>query len=111
MGGSHSRSKGARGERAWRDVLRDAGWETAERGAQRQGGPDSPDVRGGPPGVHFEVKLSKRQSRPWDWMAQCAHDAGERDMPIVAWRRDRFGWLCFVRAEDLMKLLREWEDA
>lgn len=110
MSGAHSRNKGARGERLWRDVLRQAGWESAERGAQREGGPDSPDVRGGPPGVHFECKLSKRQCRPWDWMAQCIADAGpDGEMPIVAWKRDRFDWLCFVRAEDLVRLLQEWE--
>ena len=39
----NSRQKGARGERMWRDELREAGF-TARRGQQFAGGTDSPDV-------------------------------------------------------------------
>jgi Holliday junction resolvase len=39
----NSRAKGARGERLWRDQLREQGF-TARRGQQFAGGTDSPDV-------------------------------------------------------------------
>ena len=39
----NSRTKGAVGEREWRDQLRNEGF-TARRGQQFAGGPDSPDV-------------------------------------------------------------------
>ena len=39
----NSREKGKRGERRWRDVLREAGFLKAYRGAQYHGGADSPD--------------------------------------------------------------------
>ena len=39
----NSRQKGARGERMFRDMFREAGFE-ARRGQQFSGGTDSPDV-------------------------------------------------------------------
>ena len=48
--GKRERDRGKRGELMLRDVLRAAGWVNAERGQQRAGGADSPDVRGGPRG-------------------------------------------------------------
>ena len=54
----NSRSKGQRGERQWRDEIRAAGWQ-AERGQQRSGSPDSPDVKTDMP-IHFEVKAVEK---------------------------------------------------
>lgn len=57
--GSMQRNKGKRGELMHRDVLRSLGFSGAERGQQRHGGPDSPDVRNGIPDAHPEVKYYK----------------------------------------------------
>lgn len=52
-----SRDKGARGEREFRDLLREHGFE-ARRGQQFAGGNDSPDVVTDLP-CHVEVKRPK----------------------------------------------------
>lgn len=70
----NSRSKGCRGEREFRDVLRAAGFE-ARRGQQYSGGGDSPDVISNVPGVHWEVKRVEA-GNPYVWLAQAIRDAG-----------------------------------
>ncbi len=103
----NSREKGKRGERRWRDVLRDAGFLKAHRGAQYCGGPDSPDVQCPElPGLHFEVKAVERLN-VWQAMAQAEHDAGSSKTPIVAHTRNRAGWLVTMRAQDWVALIRE----
>lgn len=102
----NSRAKGARGERAWRDLLREHGWTTARRGQQYSGSPDSPDVVCPElEGVHWEVKCVERLNLG-DAMSQATRDAGER-MPVVAHKRNRTDWLVTMRAADFLRLLRE----
>ena len=105
--GKFSRDKGARGERMWRDVCRSEGYD-AERGCQLyQKGSEIADVIG-LPGIHQEVKFSERlQLR--EWMSQSVADASKDDLPIVAHKKSREGWLVTMRAEDWFKLYREWE--
>jgi Holliday junction resolvase len=102
----NSRAKGARGEREWRDQLRNEGFD-ARRGQQFSGGTDSPDVIcDSLPGIHWEVKRVQA-GNPYMWMEQAERDAGTEKMPIVAHKRNGKGWLCVIRAEDLFALLRE----
>lgn len=102
----NSREKGKRGERRWRDVLREAGFLKAHRGAQYHGGPDSPDVQCPElPGLHFEVKAVERLN-VWEAMVQAVHDAGTAKTPVVAHTRNRSGWLVTMRAEDWLDLVR-----
>jgi Holliday junction resolvase len=74
----NSKQKGARGERAWRDVLRENGYE-AHRACQYSGkSPDgtSADVNSELP-FHFEVKHCER----WpirDWIAQATQRLSSR---------------------------------
>jgi len=105
--GKFSRDKGARGERMWRDVCRSEGYD-AERGCQLyQRGSEIADVVG-LPGIHVEVKNCERlQLR--DWMSQSVADAHDDEIPIVAHKKNREGWLVTCRAEDWFKLYREWE--
>lgn len=121
----NSRDKGKRGELAWRDVLRAAGWPAAERGQQRAGGADAPDVRGGPPGVHWEVKFVEAlQARKA--LEQATRDSGSgrpeivegrhfsdfpSPVPVVAWKTSRAPWVCILHAADLLRLLRVVEVA
>lgn len=102
----NSRAKGARGEREWRDQLRNAGFD-ARRGQQFSGGADSPDVIcESLPGLHFEVKRVEA-GNPYIWMNQAERDAGSKKMPVVAHKRNGQDWLCIIRAEDFFALLRE----
>ena len=103
----NSREKGKRGERRWRDVLRDAGFLQACRGVQFSGSPDSPDVACPElPGLHFEVKAVEALNI-WRAMSQAIADAGPDKTPVVAHTRNRSGWLVTMRAEDWLTLIRE----
>jgi hypothetical protein len=102
----NSRQKGARGEREWRDQLRNEGFD-ARRGQQFSGGSDSPDVIcDSLPGIHWEVKRVER-GNPYDWIMQAKRDAGDSKMPIVAHKRNGQDWLCIIRANDFFQLIRE----
>jgi Holliday junction resolvase len=99
----NSRSKGSRGERAWRDELRSAGW-MARRGQQFSGSPDSPDVVCPELDcLHFEVKRTEAL-RIYPAIEQAIEDAGDR-IPVVAHRRNRYPWLVVLRADDFLRML------
>ena len=102
----NSKQKGARGERAWRDALRDAGFLNSYRGQQFHGGADSPDVVCPElPGIHFEVKHVEALNI-WNAMEQSVRDCGSK-MPLVAHKRNRSPWLVTMRAEDFFRLIKE----
>jgi hypothetical protein len=74
----NSRAKGCRGEREWRDMLREAGFLKARRGQQFSGGSDSPDVVCEElPTIHFEVKRVEA-GNPYNWHDQATADAGSK---------------------------------
>ena len=100
---TNSRAKGKRGELAWRDFLREHGYPDARRGQQFKGGPGSPDVVGGPEGWHPEVKFVERLNVR-EAMAQAEAEAGEGELPYVAHKTKRTGWLVTIRAEDFLGL-------
>jgi Holliday junction resolvase len=102
----NSRSKGARGERQWRDFLREHGFN-AKRGQQFAGGPDSPDVICEEMGskLHPEVKRVERLNIETA-MRQAIKDAEEK-VPYVAHRRNNCEWLVTMRASDWIELIRE----
>ena len=108
----NSKAKGKRGERQWRDQLRDAGFLKAHRGQQFKGTPDSPDVQCPElPNLHFEVKAVEALN-VWKAMQQAIDDAGVDKIPVLAHKRNRSGWLVTMRAEDWLDLIREsdWVD-
>lgn len=101
----NSRTKGANGERAWRDELRANGY-MARRGQQFQGSPDSPDVICDELAqFHFEVKRVQKLNIE-DAMDQARRDAGSK-MPIVAHRRNFKPWLVTMDADTFFALIRE----
>ena len=105
--GKYSRDKGARAERQWRDICRAEGYD-ADRGCQLyQKGSEIADVVG-LPGIHIEVK-AQETLRLRDWMAQSVADAHEGEIPIVAHKKSREGWLVTLTAEGFFRLYREWE--
>ncbi len=102
----NSNTKGKRGERAWRDELRAAGYTSARRGQQYAGGTDSPDVICAElSAFSFEVKHRER-GNVFAYMAQAERDAGAAKMPIVAMRRNLHPFLIVIRAQDFFTLLR-----
>jgi Holliday junction resolvase len=101
----NSRAKGCRGEREWRDQLREAGFLKARRGQQFSGGTDSPDVVCPElPDVHFEVKRVE-SGNPYNWHDQAKCDAGNK-IPVVAHKRNGRKWLAILSAEDLLDIIR-----
>lgn len=104
--GKFSRSKGARGEREWRDFLREI-WccPDAIRGRQYRGGDDSPDVRNGVPGTHAEVKRTEALSL-YPALTQAIEDSPEEDIPYVAHKRNHREWLVIVQAKDMEAFAR-----
>lgn len=100
-----SRDKGIRGEKLWRNELREQGW-MARRGQQFSGSPDSPDVVCEELGCfHFEVKNVERFNA-YEAMEQATRDAGERQIPVVAHKRNRHPWLVVMTAEAFFRLVR-----
>jgi Holliday junction resolvase len=100
----NSREKGKRGERAWRDALREAGFD-ARRGQQFSGSPESPDVVCDDLWwMHFEVKCVERLNIE-DAMDQARRDAGGA-VPVVAHKRRHRRWLVTLEAKDFFRLLR-----
>lgn len=98
----NSRQKGARGEREWRDQLREQGYQ-ARRGQQFSGSPDSPDVISDLP-FHFEVKRVEKLNLQ-DAVDQAARDSGGKPW-VVAHRRNDHPWLVTMRADEWFKLVR-----
>lgn len=98
----NSRAKGQRGELEVRDLLRAAGFE-AERGQQRAGGSDSPDVKHNIPGYHIEVKLCE-QFNLFKALAQATQDNPDA-IPLIFHRRNYMPWMVCLPAEELLRLL------
>jgi len=79
----NSREKGKRGERLWRDKLKEAGYPNSRRGQQFSGDESAPDVICEDlPHLHFEVKYTQRPNIEAA-LLQSKSDCGEK-MPIVA---------------------------
>lgn len=99
----NSCQKGKVGEREWRDVLREKGFE-ARRGRQFSGSEDSPDVVSNLP-FHFEVKRVEALNID-KAMEQAQRDCGKK-VPVVAHRKNKRPWLVTMLAEDWLSLVRE----
>jgi Holliday junction resolvase len=102
----NSREKGKRGEREWAECLRSMGFKNARRGQQFSGSPESPDVVGGIPMTHAEVKRVQALNISVA-MGQAARDAGSQEIPYVAHRRNGEEWLVTVKAKDLIRLAKQ----
>lgn len=104
----NSRAKGAVGEREFAKLLRKHGYE-AERGCQHSGGKDSPDVKSNMLGIHWEVKRTDRL-RLHDALNQSQADAGEEEMAVVAYRKNRSNWIVIQPFEEWIELYKAWEE-
>ena len=107
MGKINSRQKGAVGEREFAKLLRDHGYE-AERGQQHAGGKDSPDVKTNMRGIHWEIKRTEKLHLH-DALEQSKRDAGENEMAVVGYRRNRSEWIVIQPFEEWIKLYKVYE--
>lgn len=105
MGKINSRDKGARYERHIAQVLRDHGYE-AERGCQHSGGKDSPDVKHNMPNIHIEAKAVEKLNL-WNALAQSEKDAGENEIPIVVFKRNRSKDYVALSLEDFIEIFKK----
>tara|TARA_R100000093_G_scaffold71188_1_gene46248 strand:+ start:616 stop:990 length:375 start_codon:yes stop_codon:yes gene_type:complete len=107
-----SRDKGIRGELEVSKLLKGWGWE-AERGKQRKGGPDSPDVIHNmhnlrPAGISFALEIKLRQQlNLYDALKKLE---GEQDpdagmTPVVFHRKDHKPWLVTLSADDFLEIV------
>jgi Holliday junction resolvase len=104
----NSRQKGCRGERLWRDVLREEGF-TARRGQQFSGGTESPDVICDElKSLHMEVKFVERLNLE-QACEQADRDRGVKPY-IVAHKKSRSGWKVTMEASLFFALLRDGMD-
>jgi len=103
----NSRQKGARGERAFRDLLRAEGYLSARRGQQFCGGADSPDIICPELDfIHWEVK-SVEKLNLYDALAQARRDCGSK-VPVVAHRRNYWPWLVTLETWELFNGTEGW---
>ena len=100
----NSRNKGKVGELEWAAKLREFGFG-AERGQQRAGGTDSPDVRCSIPNVHFEVKRVEALN-VGKAMEQAVRDGGPDNIPVIAHRKNRANWLVTMPAEEFLYMVK-----
>lgn len=99
----NSRDKGARAERELAAVLRVAGFN-ARRGQQYSGANGDADVIG-VPGYHIECKhveaLNIQKA-----MDQSRRDARPGEVPIVAHRKNRTGWLVTMDLTSWLEIMK-----
>ena len=105
MPGRMSKRKGASGERECAAVLNDMFGTSYHRGRQYHGGTDSPDIAGGPSGLHVEVKRTERLSL-YPALLQAATDA-KNDIPVVMHRANGKPWVVCLELKHL-KALAKW---
>lgn len=105
-----SRSKGARGEREFRDILRTYGWACERDGSQ------AGDLKGDlPAGFRLEIKRAETLKIP-DWVKQAKDDAKEDEIPVVVFRRSNLNgdplgkWHVIEPADSWLARLRELTD-
>lgn len=104
-----SRDKGQRGEREVAALMKTHGFE-AERGQQRSGSPDSPDVKHNIPGIYVEVKRCEALGL-YPALEQASRDAtGGSAAPVVFHRRSRKPYLIIMDANDFLKIMRRYEN-
>lgn len=107
--GAYSRNKGCRGERQFRDLCRQHGYD-ATRTAQHSGKCGGVADVVGLPGIHIECKFVEKLNLR-DAMAQAIRDAeaaGKGELPIVAHKKNNAPWLVTMRADDWFLLYDQY---
>lgn len=103
---TNSKRKGASGEREFARLCRDNGYDDCRRG-QQYSGIEGDDVVG-LPHIHIEVKRREKLNIH-EAMDQSKRDAKEKEIPIVAHRKNNCRWLITMDADDWFSMFREYE--
>lgn len=103
----NSRDKGARYERKVANMLKEEGYE-AERGCQHSGGRDSPDVKHNATRLHVEAKNVEKLNI-WKALEQSKRDAGDGEIPIVVFKRNRSKDYVALPWKEFMEMFKAWE--
>jgi len=107
--GKSQREKGKRGERMWRDMLRQMGFNPATTYRSSQFSGKAPDgssadvVCAELPSIHWEVKNVERLNI-WGAYMQARMDCSGK-MPVVAHTKNQFGWLVTLSGEDFLTII------
>lgn len=103
--GKRSKSKGKRRELEWAHFLQDSGLTSAKRTSQFCGRMGDSDVVAEELSIfHQEVKGAE-QLNLWEALTQAKEDATKTgNIPIVAHRKNRTGWMVTMTAEEWLKL-------
>lgn len=107
MGKINSRDKGRRYEIHVAKRIREHGYE-AERGCQHAGGKDSPDVKSNMRFCHIEAKKVEKLNI-WNALHQSERDAGEGEIPVVVFSRNRENDYVALGFDDFMRMYKAWE--
>lgn len=107
MGKINSKQKGKNGELEFSNLCKEYGFNT-RRSQQYAGINNDADVVG-IDGLHIEVKRVERLNIS-DAMNQSIKDKAVGEIPIVAHRKNREGWMITLKAEDFLELYKELEE-
>ena len=99
--GSGAKAKGASAEREVAKILQEHGYDS-HRGMVCY---HEPDIVGGVPGLHLEVKRQE-QVRLTDWMAQSDAQKRAGEIPTVVHRKNREEWLITMKFEDFLEFIK-----
>ena len=100
----NSRNKGAVGEREAAKFLNEVLGTEFRRGQQFQGSPESPDITGAIPGLHFEVKRVEHLNLALA-SKQAERDSSTDQVPVVMHRRNRGPWYVTFPADQLVRVV------
>ncbi len=102
----NSKNKGKVGELEVVHLLKKHGFESARRGQQFKGTPDSPDVECEElSDYNIEVKRTEGFNL-YKAMKQSESDAGDK-IPTVWHRRNKEEWVVILKATDFLNLIKE----
>ena len=101
---TNSKRKGKGGEQEFSNFLKERGIE-ARRGQQFKGTPDSPDIISELDDIHWEVKRVEKLYL-YDSLKKAIGDAGDDQKPVVAYRKNREEWVCILRADDFLNIVK-----
>jgi hypothetical protein len=108
--GRPERRKGKIGELEVVALCRAAGWPDACRTHDGRAQSGRGDLALGPEGVCFEVRRQERFNI-WRALEDAERQAGELELPVVAFRRSRSGWYAALELDELLALLQLREAA
>lgn len=101
----NSHDKGKKGEIEWSNICKQHGY-TTRRGQQFCGANGDADVIG-IENLHIEVKRVEKLNISIA-MQQAIRDKKEKEIPIVAHRKNREDWMITMLADDFFKLYKSF---